>query len=377
MPDERLYRRPDSRAWWCWFYDRSGRLKRKSTKQTGKRAAALVLRRLEEAAQSPTGVPAAPEETYSVSDALGDFVELGMTDIADDTQSFYRQKAGHLERLLGPEPCDGLNYDRLLRYYSARVKEGASRGTVVKEFVTLRRALKLAVRREQIAGFNSLIFPEIKCSTAPRDRWLTEREYLRLLMTLASHHRDYVRIAVYTGGRKGELDRLETQHVDLERGWLLLPGRKTRGSLRHIPIEPPLRRVLDGLDLGKRKGRLLPKWGNVDRDLRRACERINKAEHAANCRQDDHTGCAIETVMGHVSCNDLRRTFASWMLQKGVPVYDVSKLMGHGSTMMVERIYGHLSKQNLIAAVRAMPDPEHRENNVKATSTKAGVSDVS
>ncbi|MGH7179913.1 MAG: tyrosine-type recombinase/integrase, partial [Tepidisphaeraceae bacterium] len=53
--------------------------------------------------------------------------------------------------------------------------------------------------------------------------------------------------------------------------------------------------------------------------------------------------------------NDLRRTFASWLVQQGVPLLTVATLMGHSSTRMVERVYGRLSKQNLDSAIALLP----------------------
>jgi hypothetical protein len=37
----------------------------------------------------------------------------------------------------------------------------------------------------------------------------------------------------------------------------------------------------------------------------------------------------------------LRHTAASWMVQDGIPLYEVAKILGHGSTYVTER-YAHL-----------------------------------
>ena len=40
--------------------------------------------------------------------------------------------------------------------------------------------------------------------------------------------------------------------------------------------------------------------------------------------------------------DDLRHTFASWLVMEGVPLFEVSKLLRHASIQMTER-YAHLA----------------------------------
>lgn len=47
--------------------------------------------------------------------------------------------------------------------------------------------------------------------------------------------------------------------------------------------------------------------------------------------------------------HSLRHTFASWLVQKGIPLYTVAQLMGHSSLEMTQR-YAHLAPDNIMAA---------------------------
>lgn len=49
----------------------------------------------------------------------------------------------------------------------------------------------------------------------------------------------------------------------------------------------------------------------------------------------------------------LRHTYASWLVQSGVDLYSVQKLMRHSNSKMTER-YSHLGENHLIAAVRRL-----------------------
>ena len=43
----------------------------------------------------------------------------------------------------------------------------------------------------------------------------------------------------------------------------------------------------------------------------------------------------------------LRHTFAAHMLSRGVPIYKVSKILGHSSVVVTEQHYGHLDRRVL------------------------------
>ena len=49
----------------------------------------------------------------------------------------------------------------------------------------------------------------------------------------------------------------------------------------------------------------------------------------------------------------LRHTFASWLVQKGQPIYTVSKLLGHRGIKHTER-YAHLAPTTQRAAVQGL-----------------------
>jgi integrase len=119
--------------------------------------------------------------------------------------------------------------------------------------------------------------------------------------------------------RRGELEKLQWEHVDLVRGTIKVPKGKTKS--RVVPIHPYLRPWLEALHQGT--GPVIEPWGNDKRELARACARAG---------------------VPRVTPNDLRRTFATWLKQSDVDSAVVAAMMGHSSTAMVDRVYGKLDE---------------------------------
>ncbi|MDL2313553.1 tyrosine-type recombinase/integrase [Desulfovibrio sp. OttesenSCG-928-C14] len=70
----------------------------------------------------------------------------------------------------------------------------------------------------------------------------------------------------------------------------------------------------------------------------------------------------IEDSRQKVVFHTRRHTFASWLVQRGVPLYTVAKLTGHSELRMVER-YAHLAPSGVKEAAKMLEgalsrDPE-------------------
>jgi integrase len=162
--------------------------------------------------------------------------------------------------------------------------------------------------------------------------WLTQVEALALIEVATPRLRTFIVIALATALRRGAIMRLCWRHLDFEGGFFNLPpGRGTKGIPPRLPMTAAVK-----AELLAHRARCGPVHGNtlvfarsIDairddlRRVRKACEKIAPERR--------------EKIGFHA----LRHTAASWMVQDGVPLYEVAKILGHGSVYVTER-YSHL-----------------------------------
>jgi len=134
-----------------------------------------------------------------------------------------------------------------------------------------------------------------------------------------------IRLGVSTGMRRGGLVRLTFDDCDSDH--IHVPAASTKRDGYTIPFFEDARAVLDdvphdeGLVLRRHDGSAVP-------------ETILSKQFA---RFRGNAG-----LSGEVTFHTLRHTFASWLVQAGVPLYKVSKWLGHHSITVTER-YAHLA----------------------------------
>ena len=212
-----------------------------------------------------------------------------------------------------------------------------SLATVQKDVSTLRAILNKAHREELSA--TPPRFPKFK-ALKPRDRWLTNEEEERLVAGAADHLVPLIRFAVDTGGRRAELLGLDWRQVDLARKRVVFLNTKN-GEDRTVRLCDRACAVLASLG-PKEAGPVFKYKGKAIRSVRTSFIAARKA-------------AGLDDVRFH----DLRHTFASRLVQAGVPLYDVGQLMGHKSLEMVRR-YAHLAPDYQERAIQALNQFGHK-----------------
>lgn len=332
MSTWRLFCPTDGAGYFVEFFDRDGRRRVSATGTADRQLAEAAAASIVEAAARARH-PAEDSEA-TVEDALADLLAVAHLDKSPNTVRCYTHKAGHVVRLLGALPLRSMSQPDLERYLTARLSEGAARETIRQELVTLRLSLRLAIRRgARLAVDLADLFPTFTVHYRPRDRYLSPEQAAALLAQPEPARQLWVMVAAWAGLRLSEVERLRWEDIEFERGQLRVRGTKTAGSWRIVGLAPLLAEVL--LQQRKARGPVVQTWHNVRRDLEAACQRAGVPK---------------------VTPNDLRRTFASWLVQAGESNFVVSRLLGHTTTKMVDLVYGQLNVKTLRDAVGKLPD---------------------
>ena len=171
---------------------------------------------------------------------------------------------------------------------------------------------------------------------------LTEEEFHRLhdATTIPLFKRMF-EFAVLTGMRLGEILNLEWDGVDMEKRVIRISNTASfltkTGKSRVVPMSD---RIVA----------LLTEMKNEREDRTYVFElnghRVSKSYVEHKFREYRKAAGIVDGVSFH----SLRHTFATWLVQKGVSIFEVQKLLGH-SDIKVTQIYSHLAASDLHGAV--------------------------
>jgi integrase len=242
---EQLYRRKDSRFWWCHYFDASGERRFESTKSTSIKEALRFLEAREAEARDPER---SLRNTATLRDALKALIDDRQSRAESVTRSrslatakFYVDKSKVILGKLGRELLLKDVTARLLDSYVAqRRSEKVKDSTIHKELTTLRAALKIAKRAGQWVGDIDAVLPEVSGQSVPRQRWLTEREVLLVLEDLIERKSPdrAARIAfvIATSAEWSATERAQWSDISADGGFVHIRGTKRDTRDRVTPM---------------------------------------------------------------------------------------------------------------------------------------------
>ena len=316
--------------------------------------------------------------TPTVATYLEDWFRTNADTWKPSTRRSYRGAIdGYLVPAFGPLRLELLTPALVQRWLTDHKEAHGARRRVELAHAALRSALSDA-QRLQLVAINAAML--VKVPKAKR-RPITplDIDQARAFLAAADGHRlgALFSVALACGLRLGEATGLSWHDVDLATGEiritqqlqavgksLVLQSLKTVNSRRVLVLPDVCLASLRAHRTEQRKERLKagPRW--VDTGLVFTTYRTYREGKGLNKRvgaglHPRNVSRVLDALLKAaklppIRFHDLRHSAASLLLARGVPLVDVSKLLGHSELRVTADIYGHLQQQTAARAARVM-----------------------
>ncbi|MEE9345486.1 MAG: site-specific integrase [Methylococcales bacterium] len=217
-------------------------------------------------------------------------------------------------------------------------KKSQAPSTYNRHLAVVSAILKFAVEQQEEGDTSDQYISENPCDRVRSMkvknkivRYLSDEEKPRLLKaakTIGGKFYLKVLMALTTGMRKGELEQLRWNDIDVERGLAMLHDTKN-GSARHTPVPDVMMHELKKYrEVGN--GLLFP--SSID-----------------PCKPFDYRkqwiACLKEAKIQNFRWHDLRHDVASTLARDGKTLKEIAEILGHKSLSSTDR-YTHLSTEH-------------------------------
>ena len=338
-----------------WFKERARRAHLRDTGEVISDAPYTVKQALEAMIEDAEqrGRPMGTVKSYARSRIIP---ELGEIEIGNLTRE--RIKRWHLElsksrRLRTGQKTPGRELTEAEEKDAAPLTEEqkkSRRATANRILAILKRALSIAVEEKRYSGAS--VWRDVKPfrdATTPRTRFLSPEEQVRLVNACSPDFRLLVVAALHTGSRYGPLTRMRAKDFNPSAGTVFIEKDKG-GRSRHIVLDAEAIEWFGAQVAGKGPDDLLL--------TRHGVKRVTRKDTPERWMQSDQRPFMLDACkvakLDPLTFHELRHTYASMLINAGVPLAFVADQLGHVNTRMVEKYYGHLCHTAKAEAIRKL-----------------------
>ena len=321
------------------YYDTNG--KRHRLRKYCSREEAEALAQKIEFKKSKIGLGLEKEvEKVKLFDAIEQYIDYSLIHKAESTIEREKRVYKPFKKFMGNRNIRRIKLKNVERYVSKRYnKDNLKPASIGIEVRTLKAFFNYLIRHELINKnpVKGIAIPKNNSKGNNDVRYLSIEEVHKLLSVIDSKdYKDLVRVYLHTGARRKELltPSLTWDDIDFANNKLIL---NTKGGRKHTIIMD--KTVTDILYRRKHKDK---KDQPFDLDYERVYRKIK--------------GYYKKAGIKNANVHTLRKTFGSLLVQQGVPLMTVSKLLGHSSVKVTESHYAELLDRNLKNGVKKLDD---------------------
>lgn len=266
-----------------------------------------------------------------------EFLKYSESIHSENTSKTFKVTFNYLAQFFGNPQLDEITPQRLNNYFTTRIQKSVYPAR--KDLINLSSAFSYAVKQKYLLENPCQSFKRFKIPEK-QPLFFSELQFDLLLKVISEKDiRDLVIFAVQTGLRQMELLTLEWNQINFRDRILVLDNRNylTKSKkIRTVPLSLKALQILTEREQDKKGNLVFTLDGNS----------ITQKYISKKFKSYVITA----KINPKLTFHSLRHTFASWLVQKGVSIYEVSKLLGH-SNITVTEIYSHLRAEDLRASI--------------------------
>lgn len=333
-------------VWWMSFtYE--GRQIRKSTETSDKRLAEAILGKVKVQIVEGKYFDKPKEDPKTFSELMERYLREHAS-----RRAHYRRSVNmvnNLKTFFGNPKLHQVTPKLIVAFKNKRYADGVMPATINRELALLKKAFNLACREWEWTRDNPVCRVSMEREQNTRDRWLTEADEQRLLGAATPWIKELIIFAIHTGMRRGEILGLTWAGVDFARRTVTV-FRSKNGERRTIPMNQTVLDLLSEKYAKRSSGSELV-----------FASRTETLLDGSNLRRG-FTSALKAAKIENLHFHDLRHTFATRLVQAGVDLYKVQRLLGHKSPIMTQRYAHHF--------------PESLRDGVEILDRKSGISTI-
>ncbi len=332
------------------FDDRHRPIKKRLRKQIYGKSKTTVMQRLKVLLRESGQTSNSKDGRLSLSEYLDRWLGDVSVESRQTTHASYEVAVRkHIVPHLGAVRIDKLSPEAVRSWIQSLRKDDVGARTMQLAYIVLKSALESAVDAEIIA--------KNPCKGVPRPKYEAEERAaleagdLRKLLTAArgSRYEAAIALAIGTGARQGEILGLRWRNVDFERGMLAIETQlqggksaqlKTKAARRNVPLPAFCIKALK-----EHRRRAQGEGHSLKPDAFVFVGETGRPLDRHNFTKRVFAPIVEKAKLEDVTFHQLRHSWATLQSELGLPVRDMSAMLGHSKTSVTMDVYAHQASE--------------------------------